>query len=77
MCNACGLYYKLHNVSAPHPSPGTSALCAAWPASGPSHNLQLGLAWVAAADSPECQKDDTSVSEVGPMGAGQAGTGYL
>lgn len=34
VCNACGLYYKLHNVSPPlpgppRPSPGTEALCAA------------------------------------------------
>lgn len=29
VCNACGLYYKLHNVSPPRPSLGTQALCAA------------------------------------------------
>lgn len=86
VCNACGLYYKLHNVSAPHPSPGTSALCAARPASpaGPSHGLQLGLAWEAAAAAGSllgqpkrarrapCKKD-ASALEVGPVGAGPAG----
>ena len=46
VCNACGLYFKLHNVSRPParpPLPGDRRLCA------PGCRPQRGLAWEASA----------------------------